>query len=274
MIRFSSVALKLKGQGALKTGINAICIQKHTILSLRRKERESKWIHAIGASRNLSTDGSNPPKSTENEQKPDLQEDKSSETLKANIDQTTADPKVVQDPKDPKSSYYGATVQKIGSTLHFAEQKYEDFEGKVMSRLQESNRRRFRIYFFGSIGVVLAISIVFGSRIRKGVTNQTAALAKETLENESLKIQTQELAMAVVQTVLNDKEVTAHAANFLKQASTTPETQKALLDLTLHVLQHPQTLEELIKMSKKLIHDLSEDKVISCFQLIFLFVFF
>ena len=92
------------------------------------------------------------------------------------------------------------------------------------------------------------------------LSDQTADLAKETLENESLKVQTQELAMAVVNTVLNDKEVTAHAASFLREASVVPETQQALLQLTLYVLQHPDSLKHFTALTKKLISVLAEDK--------------
>lgn len=157
---------------------------------------------------------------------------------------------------------YAQQVQKrIGSTLHFAEQKYEEIEQTLMDRIHESNRRRFRFYFFGSIAFIIAITFVFGDRIRTALTQQTADIAKETLENESLQIRTQELAMAVVQTVLNDKEITAHAATFLKEASTAPETQQALLELTMHVLQHPKTLTEVYSLFKQLLQQLSEDKV-------------
>ena len=66
--------------------------------------------------------------------------------------------------------------------------------------------------------------------------------------------------MAVVQTILNDKEITAHAAAFLKEASIAPETQQALLELTLHILQHKDTLKELTILSKRLISNLTHDK--------------
>ncbi len=108
---------------------------------------------------------------------------------------------------------------------------------------------------------LLWIVAVFGDRIRKSLTDQTAGLAKETLENESLKIQTQELAMAVVQTILNDKEITAHAAAFLKEASVAPETQQALLELTVHILQHEDSLVQLTALAKNLIGNLSGDQV-------------
>ena len=158
-----------------------------------------------------------------------------------------------------KAHSIGDTVHKGVDVLYH--QWYERMEETMMHTVNESNRRRFRIYFFGSIALMIITTYVFGDDIRKAVSAQTADIAKETLENESLKIQTQELAMAVVQTVLNDKEITAHAATFLKEASSAEETQQALLALTLHVLQHPECLEELTRLSKKLITELSNDPV-------------
>lgn len=152
-------------------------------------------------------------------------------------------------------------VKRIGSTFHYAEQQMTDIETRIMERFHESNRERFRLYFFGSFVLLLTIYGVYGESIRKRITQGTADLAKETLENENLKIQTQELAMAVVQTVLNDKEITALAATFLKEASTANETQQALLELTLHILQHPDSLKELTVLAKELINNLSQDPV-------------
>lgn len=150
----------------------------------------------------------------------------------------------------------------IGSTFTFAEHKYAELESLIMDRLHESNRRRFRVILLSSLLAIVWIGVVFGDQIRHRMTEQTAEIAAETLQNETLKVQTQELAMAVVQTVLNDKDITAHAATFLREASTAPETQQALLQLTVHILQHKDTLEELKILSQKLIADLAEDKVI------------
>ena len=93
----------------------------------------------------------------------------------------------------------------IGSTLSYANVTYHDFERKLMARIKESNQRRFRVVLALVVGLVSWVVFVFGARLRKLLTDHTAGLAKETLENESLKIQTQELAMAVVQTILNDQ---------------------------------------------------------------------
>lgn len=137
---------------------------------------------------------------------------------------------------------------------------YGDLERTLMERIKESSSRRFRLTLLSVIVVVAWVIAVFGKMIRKALSDQTAGLALETLENESLKVQTEELAMAVVQTVLNDKEVTAHAATFLHEAASVPETQQALLKLTLHVLQHPDTLKEVAVLVKKLVVQLSADK--------------
>jgi hypothetical protein len=171
---------------------------------------------------------------------------------------------------DPSSSGHAGTHKlfdgsAIGSaTMHYTHEinrVYSELEKNLMQRINESNQRRFRIILLSTVLFITWIGAVFGTRIRKMLSDQTAGLAKETLENESLKVQTQELAMAVVNTVLNDKEVTAHAASFLREASVVPETQQALLQLTLHVLQHPDTLEEATTLAKKLITVLAKDKV-------------
>ena len=89
-------------------------------------------------------------------------------------------------------------VTTIGSTIHYAEQKYEDFEANLMKSINESNQRRFRFLLIGTLLTIIWISTVFGTRIRKMLTEETAGLAKETLENESLKIQTQVMMMMMM----------------------------------------------------------------------------
>jgi hypothetical protein len=89
-------------------------------------------------------------------------------------------------------------VTTIGSTIHYAEQKYEDFEANLMKSINESNQRRFRFLLIGTLLTIIWISTVFGARIRKMLTEETAGLAKETLENESLKIQTQVMMMMMM----------------------------------------------------------------------------
>ncbi len=137
---------------------------------------------------------------------------------------------------------------------------YELMENSLMKRINESNKRRFRIVFIATISFIVWVSLVYGEKIRMKITEKTAGIAKETLENESLKIQTQELAMAVVQTILNDESIAAHAAGFLRTASNSKETQQALVDLTLHVLSHPETQKEVMVLLKKLVAAAANDK--------------
>ena len=65
----------------------------------------------------------------------------------------------------------------------------------------------------------------------------------------------------MVQTILNDPQTTAHAAVFLKETASAPETQKALLDLWVHLLTHPDSVREITVLAKAVIANLSEDKV-------------
>lgn len=62
-----------------------------------------------------------------------------------------------------------------------------------------------------------------------------------------------------MQTVLNDPDVLAKAAAFLRDASQTAETQAALLQLTVHVLNHPDTLKEVVKLTQELAKILAKD---------------
>ena len=170
-------------------------------------------------------------------------------------------------------SAVNATKQQAVNYTHEINKAYAEVEHNMMLRINENNQRRFRLVSLTSILFIVWVVAVFGEKIRKMLSDSTAGLAKETLENESLKVQTQELAMAVVQTVLNDKEVTAHAASFLREASVVPETQLALLALTLHVLQHPDSLREFSILVKKLIAVVDTDKVPVSFRFQFNFLF-
>ncbi|RYG64999.1 hypothetical protein EON64_12845 [archaeon] len=84
---------------------------------------------------------------------------------------------------------------------------------------------------------------------------------QETLKNEALKVQTQELATAVVQTILNDPAIALHASAFLAEATKAPLTQEALVQLTVHVLQHEDTLRAAQLLATKLVALLAQDKV-------------
>jgi cell division protein FtsB len=140
---------------------------------------------------------------------------------------------------------------------------YMDLEASIMERIHSSNKRRFRGILLSTLIVITWFFATFGSKIKQTLTRQTADIAKETLENKSLQIQTQELARAVVQTILNDKEVTLRAAVFVREALSTPETKDALLNLLYDLIQHPKTQDALAQVTKNVIAEVVNDKVIS-----------
>jgi hypothetical protein len=190
---------------------------------------------------------------------------KSNPTHPSNQQTSPYSPSPSPSPSSSSSSHSTTTASRLRDqtwqTLNYAGHAFDDLEQIMMKRLNENNRRRFRFYFFGSIITLFFISTFFGSKIRKVVSDQTADIAKETLENKHFKVQTQELAVAVVHTILNDPEITAQAAKFLKEASTAEETQIALLGLVIHILQHPQSIIEVKQLGIKLIQELSIDQV-------------
>jgi len=175
------------------------------------------------------------------------------ETGKESVNKSTNEAVSHEGSSTKKSSSFSSYTQAINHSIG-------DIERVLMDRIHESNKRRFRIVFFSTVFGIFWFFAVFGGTISKKLRSLTTGLALETLEDKSIKIQTQELAMAVVQTVLNDKEVTAQAAAFLREASHTPETQEALLQLTLHVLQHPDSVQELSVLTKRVVAELANDK--------------
>jgi hypothetical protein len=108
---------------------------------------------------------------------------------------------------------------------------------------------------------VLWLTSFFRQEIRQFFINEAVIIGIETLSNEKLITQTQRLAQSVVQAVLSDKELMASVTAFLGDVTAIPETRQTLLDLTLYVLQHPQSVEELTKLSQRIVENLSKDPV-------------
>ncbi len=141
-----------------------------------------------------------------------------------------------------------------------AYEAYEDFEHRVMARIGNQNRDRFRLAFFSLLIGIIWVIAIFGQTIRKSLGSQAIEVAQEMAENEQLKIQTGELAVAVVQTILNDKEINTNAAAFLQKAAGEKETQEALIMMLNHVLKHPNSEKELTALVMRVIRSISEDK--------------
>mmetsp|Transcript_22940 Transcript_22940/g.29789 ORF Transcript_22940/g.29789 Transcript_22940/m.29789 type:complete len:392 (+) Transcript_22940:77-1252(+) len=131
--------------------------------------------------------------------------------------------------------------------------------GNIEKIIRGRMQNNFRTVAIGSILITAWLTATFGKQMYNFFTEQTAEVAKETLRQESLQTQTQELATAVVQTLLNDKEVMRNAAAFLREAAGNDETRNALVGLALHILQHPDTLQEAVELGRKVVVHLAKE---------------
>ncbi|CAM9637026.1 unnamed protein product [Ascophyllum nodosum] len=153
----------------------------------------------------------------------------------------------------------GGLGSTAGSLPHQVSEFYADMERNLMSRMRAQDKGRFRALSLSSLLLFVWVLSMFGTEIRRYFASQTAEVARETLKVQALQIQTQELATALVQALLNDQEVVGAGALFLREASTNPETQAALISLALFILQHPETLDETIVLAKKLVQAILDD---------------
>lgn len=140
-----------------------------------------------------------------------------------------------------------------GGLPHQVSELYAEMERTLMSKMHAQDKNQFRAIGLSGVLLLVWVLSMFGSEIRRYFASQTAEVARETLKVEALQVQTQELATALVQTLLNDQEVVRAGALFLREASTNPETQAAVMSLALYVLQHPDTLVETQVLAKKLV---------------------
>ena len=181
----------------------------YTIIDVKRRQVRSQFTQIQHAKFSIDSKQKSPDLDQNSTESKSENENMSSEEAKANF---TGDKH--QDAKSRKEDHNA--VWKTAENIAFSTKQnilelnraYEDIERKLMINLRESNQRRFRVFFMSILLGLLWIGSVFGKEIRKMLTDHTAGLAKETLENETIKIQTQELATAVLQTVLNDKDIT------------------------------------------------------------------
>ncbi|CAK4118130.1 unnamed protein product [Aphanomyces euteiches] len=144
------------------------------------------------------------------------------------------------------------SAHKVASDIIHASQQlqhmYMNMQGKNW------NAWGLGILAIGAVGVV-----AFGPEMRSKMTKTTAEVATETLQNESLQIQTQELASQIVQTVLNDPKVLDQASVFLKKLFAMEMTHVALVHLTSNVLNDPQTSAHVTKLAKQILFNLFQD---------------
>lgn len=165
--------------------------------------------------------------------------------------------KIVEKGGEHQSSYF-PTPESIRTSAETMSGMYSDFEQRIMTRLQVS-QSRFRIILASACGLFSWGVYVWGKEIRDYFTQQTAQVARDTMAHESFQIQSQELALAVVQALLNDREVLMRATNFLRDAVSTPQTKSAMIDLATYILKHPDVQAEATKLGKDVIFNLTKD---------------
>jgi hypothetical protein len=87
-------------------------------------------------------------------------------------------------------------------------------EPEMVRRLMRSQRVWWWLgsLVLGGLGLV-----AFGPELKLGVSKHTADLASRSLQDETLRDNTRELASQIVQTVLNDPKVLDQASRFLQR---------------------------------------------------------
>ena len=168
---------------------------------------------------------------------------------------------------NPSTTSTPNVISNIGEQFKNSTKEYEKIayeiekiEKKVMEAVHTKDRKRFRITFISVSLLLIWIISTFGKDIRQLFSKQTAQVAKETLADESLQIQTQQLSAAVVQYILNDPEILALTQSFLRQASSDPETQTALLNLVRNVLLHEETVDATVELGHALVKRVLQSK--------------
>ncbi|ETW09772.1 hypothetical protein H310_00254 [Aphanomyces invadans] len=136
-----------------------------------------------------------------------------------------------------------------------SQNQFQQFQ-QLYLRMQD---KPWNMWGLGLLGVGVLGVIAFGPEMRSKMTKTTAEVATETLQNESLQIQTQELASQIVQTVLNDPKVLDQASQFLQKLMAMDATRGAMVQLTSNVLNDPQTLAHVTKLSKQILFNLFQD---------------
>jgi hypothetical protein len=142
------------------------------------------------------------------------------------------------------------------STLYAMKVKERADEGP-----EDKRRRQRRLLFFSAILYFYFLFKMYGQKAKDYITDEFVEVVKIILEKESLKETITSLAVGIIHALLQDAEVAATAAAFLRDAAAVPETQNALVGLTIHVLQHPDTIREFSLLIKNLIDVLVNDKV-------------
>ncbi|KAL3667779.1 hypothetical protein V7S43_007330 [Phytophthora oleae] len=129
-------------------------------------------------------------------------------------------------------------------------------EPEMVRRLMRSQRVWWWMGSFVLAGVGL---VAFGPELKLGMSKHTAEVASRSLQDETLRDNSRELASQIVQTVLNDPKVLDQASRFLQRLVVMESTREALRALVIHTLNDPLTRTQVADLTKHTVAALMED---------------
>ncbi|GMH92434.1 hypothetical protein TrST_g1891 [Triparma strigata] len=130
-----------------------------------------------------------------------------------------------------------------------AEGAVSDFQTRTASITSERRRNILALSFTS----LTLFTVLFGKAAYASFNSTSAEIISDVVAHESVSLQTQELAAAVVSHVLNDPEVLGKASKFLQLAAEEEETKKALSSIIGAILRSPERYKIPLLM-KPLIH--------------------
>ncbi|KAG7381531.1 hypothetical protein PHYPSEUDO_005949 [Phytophthora pseudosyringae] len=129
-------------------------------------------------------------------------------------------------------------------------------EPEMVRRLMRSQRVW---WWMGSLVLGGVALVAFGPELKLGMSKHTAEVASRSLQDETLRDNSRELASQIVQTVLNDPEVLDQASRFLQRLVVMDSTREALKALAIHTLNDPMTRTQVANLTKHTVAALLED---------------
>jgi hypothetical protein len=166
-------------------------------------------------------------------------------------------------PYQERYAAYQVRTNEEATGFHKKFRKFYEVKIKEMANEgpDDKRRRQRRLLLVSFIIYLYFLYKMYGQKVKDYITDEFVEVVKIILEKESLKETISGLAVGIIHALLQDEEVAATAATFLRDAAAVPETQNALVGLTIHVLQHPDTIREFSLLIKNLIDVLVADKV-------------
>ncbi|RLN26419.1 hypothetical protein BBJ28_00010597 [Nothophytophthora sp. Chile5] len=129
-------------------------------------------------------------------------------------------------------------------------------ESELVRRLMRSQR----VWWWIGSTVLAGVGLMaFGPELKLGMSRHTAEVASRSLQDETLRDNTRELASQIVQTVLNDPKVLDQASRFLQRLVVMDSTREALRALVIHTLNDPLTRSQVTELTQRTVAALLED---------------